>query len=539
MLGRMVDYEITAPPAEMIGNFDSPGNPEAIMQWLLNTTPEVDSILVSIDMLAYGGHVASRQPNVRADTALHRLEFLKTLREKVEDRSIYAFGTIPPPEGMPLVGQEVDDSRAAARHAELEARVADANGEPDASVADELTDLRSDVSPDFFSRYHEMRRRNLRVNLRATELAADGVIDFLMIGQESTASVGPHVAESDEIMSLVASRSASDSVVLVDGYSEGLAVLLVRFVHSHMGTSPAIASVCSSVEACDTSLNQAQGVTIREAVRAQIIGIGASEVDDPANADICLYVHPPCGLTDDQATPGGPGFQERKHQLHQFAIDISGWVASDRLAALADAAAPGGADEALMHALHEVKVDLTRLGGFAARETLGASVGTALSHVCMRRIALQDKGAFDLAQAVGDLRPMRYLELLDSLIESERAHIRTLLGRFVEDYLYGARIKRRATAYLADLIANSPISLTQIANSAEEYVRKSLNRAAGEFYIEHFLGRQAVAIGRDQQQSGLMLCELEEARVRLPWRRLAEVDVDLDFDIQLVATPNE
>ena len=130
-------------------------------------------------------------------------------------------------------------------------------------------------------------------------------------------------------------------------------------------------------------------------------------------------------------------------------------------------------------------------------------------------------------------------ELLDSLIESERAHIRMLFSRFVEDYLYQTRVKGRAAAYLADLIRNSPISLTEIANSAEEYVRTALSRAAGEFYIEHFLGRQAVAIGREAHESGMMLCELEETSVRLPWRRLAEVDVDLDFDIQLVSESPE
>jgi len=137
------------------------------------------------------------------------------------------------------------------------------------------------------------------------------------------------------------------------------------------------------------------------------------------------------------------------------------------------------------------------------------------------------------------MRPMRYLELLDSLIDSERAHIGMLFSRFVEDYLYQTRLKARASRYLSDLIANSPVSLTEIANSAEEFVRSELGRAAGEFYIEHFLGRQAVAIGREAYMSGLTLCELEEARIELPWRRLAEVYVEPDFDIQLVVEPSE
>jgi len=113
-LARLVDYDVSMPPAEMIGRFDVPGDPEALIHWLSSTAPEVDSVLVSIDMLAYGGHVASRQPLVRLETALQRLECLAELRRRNPDQAIYAFATIPPPEGMPLVGRDVGESRAVA-----------------------------------------------------------------------------------------------------------------------------------------------------------------------------------------------------------------------------------------------------------------------------------------------------------------------------------------------------------------------------------------------------------------------------------------
>lgn len=526
-LARLVDYDVTIPPAEMIGRFDTPGDPEGLIQWLVGIAAEVDTVLISLDMLTYGGHVASRQPHVRPETALQRLEFLAELRRRRPDCAIHALATIPAPEGMPLVGRDVGEARAMAGYAGGEAP------EPDAEE-EALAQLRTQVSLDFWGRYHETRRRNLNTNLRAAELVADRVIDFLLVGQESAAAQGPHLGEAEDILSLVATRGLSDSVLVLDGISEGMAVLLVRFIHAHMATRPAVAAVYSAPPG---SAGPA-GRSVEDAVRAQIVALGASDVDEPSDADICLYVNTPVGPDAPDSRPGTPGFHRRKHELHEFAIDLSGWVASDRLAALADAAFPGAADEALMQALHDVKVDLTRLGGFAARESVGATVGLALAQACLRRIGLQDKAAFDLARAVGDLRPMRYLELLDSLIDSERAHIGALFGRFIEDYLYQTRLRRRAAKYLSDLIGNSPISLTAIADSAEEYVRTELSRAAGEFYIEHFLGRQAVAIGRDAHVSGLMLCELEETRIELPWRRLSEVHVDPDFDIQLAIEPH-
>lgn len=526
-LGRLVDYDVTVPPADMIGHFDTPGDPEALLQWLGGAMSEADSVILSIDMLAYGGHVASRQPQVRLETALSRLDQLAEWRRSRPDRLIYALATIPAPRGMPLVGRDVMESRAVASY-----EGAFQLGGTAQEAREPRSYARKGVSSTFWSRYHEVRRRNLNVNLRAVELAAEGIIDLLLIGQESAEDEGPHIAEAEEILSTLAAGKQSETVLLVDGITQGFGVLLVRFVHSHMGLNPAVAAVYSVSRPGDV------GARVKDVVRSQIIAIGGSEVEEPADADICLYVNTPVGREAGDQRPGTTGFHQRKHALHEFAINLSGWVAADRLAALADSALPGQADEALMQALHEVKVDLTRLGAFAARESLGATVGTALAHVCLRRIGLQDKAAFDLARAVGEMRPMRYLELLDSLIDSERAHIGTLFSRFAEDYLYQTRLRHRAAKYLSDLITDATISLTEIAASAEEYVRTELAKAAGEFYIEHFLGRQAVAIGRDVHTSGLTLCELEETHIELPWRRLAEVHVDPEFDIQLAVEPS-
>jgi len=39
----------------------------------------------------------------------------------------------------------------------------------------------------------------------------------------------------------------------------------------------------------------------------------------------------------------------------------------------------------------------------------------------------------------------------------------------------------------------------------------------------------------EPHRSSLMLAELEETRLRLPWRRLAEVEVGIEFGVELVA----
>ncbi|MDI9584295.1 MAG: hypothetical protein QM473_08765, partial [Acidobacteriota bacterium] len=53
-----------------------------------------------------------------------------------------------------------------------------------------------------------------------------------------------------------------------------------------------------------------------------------------------------------------------------------------------------------------------------------------------------------------------------------------------------------------------------------------------------FLGRQCVVLGTGgdgEEQTALVLAELEESRLRLPWRRLLEMDMEIEFGVQLVA----
>jgi hypothetical protein len=162
-------------------------------------------------------------------------------------------------------------------------------------------------------------------------------------------------------------------------------------------------------------------------------------------------------------------------------------------------------------------------------------VAAGLAHAAVRLIAQQDKGAFDLAQVVADLTPVRYLGLLDALISSEKAHVTLLFWRFVEDYLYQARIRAEIEEHVVGLIRSSIVDLREVHERAERLMRDLLGAAAADLWIEHFLRRASVHVGIEPNRSALVLAELEETRLRYPWRRLAEVELEVDFGVEMVA----
>ncbi len=88
------------PPRAELGNYLRPGNGDAIIRWLQSDqTRDVDAVVASSDMLAYGGLVASRVPGVPAGEAYVRLRALAWLKSERAD---------------PYVGRVRDDHAARA-----------------------------------------------------------------------------------------------------------------------------------------------------------------------------------------------------------------------------------------------------------------------------------------------------------------------------------------------------------------------------------------------------------------------------------------
>src|SRR4028119_1270015 len=85
--------DLLLPPDTLLGLFNTPGKPDALCRWL-EGLPDVRALIVSVDMLAYGGLVASRHTFTSESEALARLEALKRFRAARPDTPILAFNIL-------------------------------------------------------------------------------------------------------------------------------------------------------------------------------------------------------------------------------------------------------------------------------------------------------------------------------------------------------------------------------------------------------------------------------------------------------------
>lgn len=529
MLAEMVDYELVMPPLDLLGHFTTPGQPDDIAAWLLGEAQGgADAAILSLDMLAYGGLVASRSPLIRTQLALQRLDVLSTLRQRAPEMNVLAGNVI-----MRLSITAASDTSAVhwqllRRYSELVGLIEDLDQE---KYRRELERVKRRLPADLLGQYLACRERNHQVNLRGIDLVAEGALDFLALTQEDAAPHGLHRPEQADLLRHAAQRNAADRVMLYPGADETGATLFARFVHSHMEKVPRV-HVLPSNAGHMKNIAPFEDCAFQDTVAANVKLIGGEITDTPDDADLVLAINAPMR-------------HERAHYAsdeHRACRVAACQKFAQRIArlnhpglAICDAAFPNGAEDAFVTALIDAGVKPLRLLSFGGWNTAGNSVGSALAQGTLRLIALQDKGAFDLANVVVSLSPMRYLRLLNSLIASERAHVGLLFYHLVDDWLYMSRVRPCVTQTVISLLQASVFDLANSYQQAEAIVREELGHRAADLWIEHFLGRESVSIGSGDSLSGLVLADLEETRVRLPWRRLFEVDLDLEFGVQLVA----
>ncbi|MBV9277194.1 MAG: DUF4127 family protein, partial [Candidatus Eremiobacteraeota bacterium] len=107
MVGAIAGAYVAVPPRAALGRFLTPGDPTMIAQWLQSpATQNADAFVLSTDMLAYGGLVASRTPATPQNMAIDRLRIVSSVRKQHPQAWIGAFGTIMrlAPTGVPAIG---------------------------------------------------------------------------------------------------------------------------------------------------------------------------------------------------------------------------------------------------------------------------------------------------------------------------------------------------------------------------------------------------------------------------------------------------
>ena len=187
-------------------------------------------------------------------------------------------------------------------------------------------------------------------------------------------------------------------------------------------------------------------------VQAHLRAAGCVPEVDPASADWLLAVNGPA-TRQAHRQPDTITVDTTARHLPAFVDTLERALAGGRRVALADVAYPNGAEQRLMQGL-EGRVPLARLAGYAAWNTAGNSLGSAIAMALVAGVAT-DRGAW----------------------------LRLLFDRFVDDHLYQGRVRAEVARALGD---PSPFDLGARLGEAEALVDARLRPQAEALWQRHF-----------------------------------------------------
>ena len=502
MIGAVADHKVTMPPKEMLGRFAVPADTVRVEQWLKSQDySKTDALIVSVDMLVYGGLVASRTHKVSFDEAKKRLEFFRWFKSKYPRVPVYAFNVI-----MRVAPTATAATRGVhdklARWAELKDRAPKSG---DVKLTAELEQLTKELAPAVIEDYLAARKRDLQINLAMLDLVKAGTVNELILLQDDARQFGLHRQDQAVLRTKLKELSLESKVPIYNGTDEGSLSLVSRAVLDKFQYKLKVAVVYSSEKSRDL-ISPYEDHPLQSTVENQIRAAGGIPVSEFDQSDYRLFVN-------------APGTSDEEFDL--FLKKLLKELKENRHIALADVLFPkphfSGADERIIAALKRENL-FDRFAGYAAWNTAGNTLGTTIPHANMRvffRSKLNDRA--------------------DRAARTEAAHLEFLLNRFAGDYLYHDIVRLEINARLR---AEAKTDEVTYEFTPERYAQ--INREVGEklkaqterFFADYFKGRtHRLAIYKGVEKT-ITVSGLNGLNIYLPWSRAFECVIELKLDYQ-------
>ena len=375
------DLALFLPPREMLGDLNRSADINGIFNWL-KKLENIDSIVVSLDTIAYGGLIPSRRSSETFEEIKKRMEsFFALLREK--NAKVYAFSSI-----MRISNNNINEE---------EKEYWSLYGEKIFKYSYELhknapdTDVKTDVPPEIIQDYLKTRQRNFEINKMYLNLSKQGVFETLVFSKDDCAKYGLNVGEAQVLEESIKANALN--ALVKTGADEIPLSLLSRALAGGRGIK--IAPVFTQKDYTNR-ISKYEDVSVSDSVRGQI-ELAHCEVADVSDADIILVVN---------------NFKQEQGEL-VMGVDVEGFDGEIELPQkpylIADILNANGADNSFVKKFFEKQIDWDKFLGYAGWNTTGNTLGSALCCAIVKFLANNpDEAAFKKVQAVRFLDDWAY-----------------------------------------------------------------------------------------------------------------------------------
>ena len=481
-VAAIAGVSVATPPLALRPHCRTAPDPEAVSAWFRTSRSRTDAAVVSLDALGFGGLIGSRIGHEPVEDVL---ALWRPLTEP--GGPVHAAIVVPrTPNSLDAMEEpEYWNQNGPFLHA-LSAQLASTEDDLAAARRTVAPSVPDDVAQDWTGR----RLRQHTLALAALSMAQRGTLDTLVVGVDDAAQKSLSARAQTDLARWSQIVGTTDRVIVHPGADETGAVLVARAIAQHLGLrGPQVAVRCADADGLDRPAPYETGPVGLTVVR-QLEAAGATVVDDLADADVVLVVHPPycpvCGASagcavDHASWAGTPQEAWDWDGAARTTTVVADLLAAGHQVALADVAQPNGADPALVGALTPV-VSWADLDGYGAWNTAGNTLGTVAAQLVVAHLG-RVAGTYDAA-----------------------AHRLAIGRRVVEDYGWMSVVRHKARVELG----SDPARHDEVSGAHPA-------AAAWENELRNILA----------DSPGLQALRIVPGSLSFPWGRTFEIDLTL------------
>lgn len=484
MIARIAGEDLRMPPYDSLGRFVNPGSPEEILQWLSSQDmAKIKTLVVSSDMICYGGLIASRENKTTQELALLRLKKLLEIRKRAPGMKLFVFSSTM--RLAPTATRSAAPWRMKlARYAELKDMAERLKME---RVRPEMEANKVSLPLGVIESYEATRKRDHAIQRALVQAASAGQIDYLVIGQDDAKPYGPHVPETEALRTLVKTLRAEKAVYFCEGIDQHANILVSRALSQRAGWMPRVRVVYSDPAGARRFANF-ESKPIEASLADQIVASGGQVVKDGEEYDYSLYLNTP---------------ERRPEMFKEWLENLKAEIEQGLPVAVADInlAKNGTADPELFEALWQ-DARLMRLLSYAGWNTAGNTMGTTVPAANVYLLA-------------------RKLHV--DPLKRELAQREFLLHRFVNDFAYHKYTRPLAYSMVLTTTRDEVYGLDYA--DMNDFVQRDLQKHLEYYFEGQFDGRRFYAGSEPFVFSGL-----RDIKIFLPWPRCYEVRLEFRLD---------
>lgn len=481
---KETDIEVVTCDKAILGDKKKPADLCQIEAFLVKETKDAYGLVISIDMLLYGGIVPSRLHHETVEKLKERYSILRKLKEANPKLSIYAYDLImrcpqysssdEEPDYYEKCGLEIFKIGYLENRIEL--------GLTDAEEIKALNEYKKKVDPGYLDDFLGRRKTNLQLNLESLQYVNSGIIDFLIFPQDDSSEFGYTAKDQTLIRKEIDHYRLDFSVYMYPGADEVANVLLSRMLLHYLNRRPLVYIRYMSPKA-PMMVPCLEDRYLDVSIRYQLLASGCLVATSASEADLILLV----ASGGDKMETGPDKNFNHSRSVNVLRNLIDGLEYADyainvlkKEVILADITFLNGADLGLICLLDKRDL-LFKLAAYAGWNTAANTLGTCIPQGIVTSI-------YGRTQAYYDFMTQRYLE----------------------DAMYCSIVRSKVTnKYLKDLGYNY-FYVEETGGKVSDIVRQEIMEEA-RTYLPKLTGHYEIK------------------RCYMPWRRMFEVGLEVEY----------